>query len=235
MKTNVIYNKDCIEGIKDLSNNSIDIVVTDPPYLIDYKTGFRNNKEHKFCSTIQNDNNPDIIKNIMPEIYRVMKNNTALYMFCNSSQVDFFKQEIEKYFDIKNMIIWVKNNWTAGDLESSFGKQYEILFLANKGRRNIEGKRLSNIWSFDRISGDKQVHQNQKPVELIERCLNKHSKKNDIVLDPFIGSGTTAVAAIKYNRKYIGYELDKFYYQVAIDRISQTKASEKNKLTDFLK
>ena len=118
-----LKNIDCIELLKSLDDKSIDLVVTDPPYLIDYKTNHRIDKDHKFCSTIQNDNNPDLISNVIKELYRVMKDNTAGYMFCSFDKVDFFKLEIEKYFKIKNIIIWVKNNWTAGDLKAQFGKQ----------------------------------------------------------------------------------------------------------------
>jgi site-specific DNA-methyltransferase (adenine-specific) len=151
-----------------------------------------------------------------------MKNNTAMYMFCNCDKVDFFKQELEKYFTIKNMIIWVKNNWTAGDLYAQFGKQYEIIFLVNKGRALFNGKRITDIWNFDRISGKKQLHQNEKPLELIKQCIEKHSKENDIVFDGMMGSGTTAVACINTNRQYIGFELDKNYYDIAQERIKET-------------
>ena len=68
------------------------------------------------------------------------------------------------YFKVKNMIIWKKNNWTAGDLKGQFGKQYEILFLANKVRKEINGKRFSDVWEFDKVVGKNQLHQNEKPA-----------------------------------------------------------------------
>mgnify|MGYP003091688322 FL=1 len=117
------------------------------------------------------------------------------------------------------MIIWVKNNWTAGDLKAQFGKQYEIIFLVNKGRCLFNGKRITDVWYFDRVSGNKQVHQNQKPVDLLEQCILKHSNENDIVLDPFMGSGSTGVAGLRLNRNFIGIEIDEKYYQIAKERI----------------
>ena len=117
--------------------------------------------------------------------------------------------------------MWVKNNRTAGDLQAAFGKQYEFIILANKGRAKFNGKRLSDVWSFNRVAGKEQLHQNQKPLELMERIIVKHSKPNDVVLDPFMGSGTTAVACIKKGRKYIGFEIHKEYYKLCTERIER--------------
>ena len=205
-----------------LKDNSIDLIVTDPPYLMDYKTNRRNNKEHRFCKPIIGDNDEGLITRFIKESYRVLKDDSAMYVFCNSNRIDFFKKEIESAgFKIKNIIVWVKNNWTAGDLKASFGKQYEFIILANKGRAFFNGKRLSDVWEFDRVVGKKQLHQNQKPLELIERMILKHSKPGGLVLDPFMGSGTTGVACIKHGRKFIGYELDKRYFEIAEKRIKE--------------
>ena len=219
MEVNKIYNEDCINGMKRIYDNSIDLIVTDPPYLISYKTGRRKDKTHRFNETIMNDNNEQLIKNYIKECHRILKDNTAMYLFCSASKVDFFKRELEKYFEIKNMIIWVKNNHTAGDLDSSFGRKYEIIFLVNKGRSLFKGERLTDVWTFPRVVGDNQLHQNQKPIELIKQCIIKHSNTDDIVFDGFMGSGTTAAAALDLDRKFLGFELDKYYYEVAIKRI----------------
>lgn len=219
MKLNTIYNEDCLEGMKRIADESVDLIVTDPPYLISYKTNYRNNKDHKFTKEIPNDNAPSVISKYIEECYRILKNDSAMYMFCSFDKVDFFKQEIEKYFKIKNMIVWVKNNHTAGDLKAQFGKKYELVFLVNKGRALFNGKRLTDVWEFDRVSGNKQLHQNQKPLELIEQCVIKHSNVGDTVFDGFMGSGTTAIACIRTGRNYIGFELDEEYHKIAEQRI----------------
>ena len=219
-----LYCDDCLNIMKQIENESIDLIVTDPPYLIKYKTNRRKNKDHDFCSEILNDNNEQLIIDYIRECYRILKNNTAMYMFCNCDKVDFFKQELENAgFKIKNMIIWVKNNWTAGDLKAQFGKQYEIIFLVNKGRKCFNGKRITDVWMFDKISGKKQLHQNQKPVDLLKQCILKHSDENDIIFDGFMGSGSTGVACIETNRKFIGVELDKKYFEIAKERIEKLK------------
>lgn len=215
---------DCLELMKDIPDKSIDLIVTDPPYLIKYKTNYRKNKNHDFCSEILNDNNYYLISNYIKECYRILKNDTAMYIFCNCDRVDYFKQELEKTgFKIKNMIIWVKNNWTAGDLKAQFGKQYEILFLVNKGRKKFNGKRITDVWNFNRISGKQQLHQNQKPLDLIEQCILKHSDEGDLIFDGFIGSGSTGVACINTNRNFIGIELDEKYFEIACERINNTQ------------
>lgn len=219
MEVNTIYNEDCIAGMKNIESNSIDLVVTDPPYLVKYKTGRRKDKSHKFTKEILNDDNEQLLKDYIKECHRIMKDDTAMYMFCSSNKVDFFKQELEKKFTIKNMIIWVKNNHTAGDLQSAFGRKYEIVFLVNKGRSKFNGTRLTDVWEFKRVAGKGQLHQNQKPIEMIEQCIEKHSNENDIVFDGFMGSGTTAVASVNTNRRYLGFELDKEYYDIASNRI----------------
>ena len=219
MEINRIYNQDCLEGMKKLSESSVDLIVTDPPYLVNYKTGRRKDKTHRFNDVILNDDNEQLITDYVKECYRILKDDTAMYLFCSSNKVDFFKRELEKLFSIKNMIIWVKNNHTAGDLESAFGRKYEIVFLVNKGQRKFNGERLTDIWVFPKVSSDGQLHQNQKPIELIKRCIVKHSNVGDVVFDGFMGSGTTAAAALDTNRNYIGFELDEYYFNVAEKRL----------------
>ena len=219
MELNKIYNEDCLEGMKHIPDGSVDLIVTDPPYLMNYKTGRRKDKTHRFNDVILNDDNEQLITDYVKECYRIMKEDTAMYLFCSSNKVDFFKRELEKLFSIKNMIIWVKNNHTAGDLESAFGRKYEIVFLVNKGQRKFNGERLTDIWEFPKVSSDGQLHQNQKPIELIKRCIKKHSNVGDVVFDGFMGSGTTAAAALDTNRNYIGFELDVYYFNVAEKRI----------------
>jgi site-specific DNA-methyltransferase (adenine-specific) len=87
METNKIYNMDCLEGMKQLSDESVDLIVTDPPYLIKYKTNHRKDKKHDFCSEIDNDDNPELISDYIKECYRIMKQNTAMYIFCSFDKV----------------------------------------------------------------------------------------------------------------------------------------------------
>ena len=225
MELNKIYNEDCLNVMNKLPDNSIDLIVTDPPYLMNYKTNRRKNKEHEFSKEILNDDNYELTKSYIKECYRVLKNDTAFYCFANSNKIDFFKQEIEKYFNLKNIIIWVKNNHTAGDLLAQYGKQYEVIFYANKGRKEIIGKRITDIWHFNKVPTNLLVHQNQKPIDLIKQCIKKSSTEDDIVFDGFMGSGTTAIAVKLLNRRFIGCELDELEYRKALKRIGKLDKS----------
>ena len=194
------------------------------PYLIAYKTSWRKDKTHKFCHEIDNDRPSDteLIKNFIEKSFQLLKDNSAFYCFCSWKTSDIFKNLLEKAgFTIKNQIIWVKNNHTSGDLKAQFGQQYEVCFYCNKGRKFINGKRLTDVWFFDRVSGKSLVHQNQKPVELIEQIILKSTDENNTILDPFMGSGTTGIACVNNNRNFIGIELDKQYFDIAQNRIKE--------------
>lgn len=214
-------NADCLNEMKRLIDDGVkvDMILTDPPYLMDYKTNHRKDKNHDFCSPIKNDNNYELISNSIDLMFDLLKDGGALYMFCNSNKVDFFKQEVEKRFKLKNILIWVKNNWTAGDLKGAYGKRTEFILYAVKGRHILNGRRDNDVLEFKRVVGKKQLHQNQKPVDLLEFLIKKSSNINDTVFDPFMGSGSTGVACMNTNRKFIGVELDKKYYKIAVDRL----------------
>jgi len=199
----------CFELLQELKDDSIDLIVTDPPYGINYHTGYRNDKNHLFTKVIANDDNLDFLPELIQQLYRVLKMDSAMYMFCNQDNIDIFKINIEKKFNIKNIIVWVKNNWTAGDLEAQLGKQYEFIILANKGRKKFcNDYRFTDVWNFDRVSGNDQIHQNQKPVNLLKQCIEISSYAGDIILDPFMGSGSTLETCKILNRNFIGFEID---------------------------
>lgn len=216
-----LFLADCLDVFKKLKDESVDLIVTDPPYLMDYKTGYRKDKGHDFCSAIQNDSNDDLVSQSIKEMHRVLKDGSGAYIFCNSNKIDFFKAEAEKYFDVKNILIWIKNNWTAGDLAGAYAKRTEFIIFAAKGRHELSGGRDTDCLFYDRVSGDDQVHQNQKPLSLIKYLILKSSKENDVVLDAFMGSGTTGVACQSLNRKFIGCEVEEKYFEVACKRIDR--------------
>ncbi len=215
----IIYG-DCLAVMEDMPDESIDLIVTNPPYLINYKScwglGGSNNKP------ILGDNDYALIEKSINEMYRVLKMNSAAYVFCSFKKVDYFIRYCQNAgFVIKNNIIWVKNNWSAGDLKAAYGGQYEIILLLNKGRKYINGSRLSDVWFFDRVPFQSQHHQNEKPVNLLEQCIIKHSGKGDVVLDPFMGSGSTGIACMHTGRKFVGIEKDADYYEIAGKRLEK--------------
>lgn len=218
-----LINGDCIEIIKQIPNNSVDMILTDPPYLCDYS---RHDKNSRFSKKIKNDeNNKDnekMIRTYFKECFRIMKKDTALYCFCNYKKVDFFKKEIENAgFNLKNIIIWDKQRNGMGDLKTTFGYSYEFILFATKGQPKIRGKRISDVWRFKRVSTKEQVHQNQKPLDLLKQALLKSSDNNNIVFDGFMGSGSTGVACMETGRRFIGIELEENYFDISRERIEK--------------
>lgn len=214
-----LYCGDCVEVMNGLSLQT-DLLLTDPPYLIDYKTNRRKDKDHEFCTPIANDNNPKLVEDALAAAFGLLKQDRAAYVFCSSDKVDWFKAVVARHAKIKNLIVWVKNSHTAGDLSAAFGKQYELILLANKGRRKINGKRITDVWNFKRVVGAEQVHQNQKPVDLLMQCIDKHTMPGELVLDPFGGSGSTAVAAESMGRRWLLIEKEEKYCELIAKRLS---------------
>ena len=219
---NRIIQGDCLELMNDIPNDAVDLILCDPPYLMRYKTNRRKDKSHRFCTPITNDDHPEFVSELIKQCYRVLKSNCAMYMFCNTAQVGFFKRELEKHFRIRNLIVWIKNNHTAGDLEAAFGRRYEFIFLVNKGRAPLRGKRLTDVWGFDSeerriLNADdrSRLHQNQKPISLLKRCIMSHSEAGDLVFDPVCGSGSALIAAAELGRDFIGFEIEAGYAEQA--------------------
>ena len=204
---------DCLEEMKKLKDNSVDMVLTDPPYGMSFQSNYRIYKYEK----ITNDNCLIWLDEFVGEIFRVMKDNTAGYVFCSFHHIDKFKVALEKLFKIKNVLVWEKNNTSMGDLKADFAPKVEFIIFIQKGRRMINGKRDPNIFKFAR-TGNKN-HPTEKPVDLCEYLLSKFSDEGDIVLDPFMGSGTTGVACKNLSRELIGIELDETYFNIAKQRI----------------
>ena len=211
----------CLEVMKYIPDKSIDLILTDPPYLMNYKTNRRKNKEHDFCNPIQNDDNEEVVKKSIVEMARLLKDTGALYVFCNANKIEIFKKIISELFIFKNILIWVKNNHTAGDLKGAYGKKTEFIIYATKGKHYLNGKRDTDVLFYNKVSGKRQIHRNEKPIDLLEFIISKSSNINDIVLDCFMGSGTTGVAAKNLNRRFIGIELEKKYFDIAEKRISE--------------
>lgn len=223
---------DCLEVMKQIPNGSVDMVLTDPPYLCDYS---RHDSKSRFSNKIANDENnsanESMIEKYLHECYRIMKDNTAIYCFCNYKKIDFFKQQIETAgFNLKNIIIWDKQRNGMGDLSTTFGYSYEFIIFASKGQPKIRGKRISDVWQFARVKPKEQEHQNQKPVDLLAQAIEKSSDEGAVIFDGFMGVGSTGVACVNTNRDFIGIELDENYFNIAKKRIEEAKECLTQKL-----
>ena len=211
---------DCLELMKDIPDGSVDMVLTDPPYGMNFQSNYRKNKHE----VIENDSNLDWISDFVSEIYRVSADNSAHYIFCSWHNIDIFKQEFEKKFRIKNILTWVKNNTSMGDLKGDFAPRTEFILFMHKGRQLIRGKRDSNVLEFKRTRNE--LHPSQKPVDMLEYMIEKFSDSGNLIVDPFMGSGSTGVACVNTNRKFIGIEKVDKYFEIAEKRIKDAQCSK---------
>ena len=211
---------DCLERMKEIKSGSVDMILTDPPYGMDFQSNRRVVKD-KF-SKIENDKNVDWLPELLQECHRVMADNSAIYCFCSWHKIDVFKQEIEKLFKIKNVIVWVKNNHGSGDLKGAYAPKHEFVIYAHKGRSLFREKRLPDVMEYPKIHSSKLQHPTEKNTDMLELFIKNNSDEDQTVLDPFMGSGSTGAACKNLNRKFIGIELDEQYFKIAQDRISAT-------------
>ena len=214
-----LYKGDCLEVMDKLikQNVKVDAIITDPPYGINFKSNYRKEK----YNLIQNDDNLKFLDLFFEKAYELLIDNAHIYVFCSWHNIDKFKIAFEKYFKLKNIIVWEKNNTSMGDLKGSYAPKYEFILFGHKGRRPRNGKRLPDILQANR-TGNK-LHPTQKPVSLLQIFIEQSSNENEIILDPFMGSGSTGVAALNTNRKFIGIELDEKYFNIAKDRLENIK------------
>jgi site-specific DNA-methyltransferase (adenine-specific) len=208
-----ITNEDCMELLKRTDSKSIDLILTDPPYGMDFQSNFRKEKHKK----IKGDKDLDWLPDWINEISRVIKDDGHLYIWCSWHKIDIFKVEIEKHFSIKNIIVWAKNGGGMGDLVGGYGGRYELCFFINKGRP-LNGRRDTDVIDKAYRTGN-EYHPTQKPVNLMEYLIEKSTNQNDIVMDCFSGSGSTAIACHNTKRFFIGSELDSLFYEKSIQII----------------
>lgn len=208
---------DCLERMKEITSGSVEMILTDPPYGMDFQSN-RRVVQQKFAK-IANDKSLDWVDSFIDECHRVMTDNSAIYFFCSWHNIDYFKMAIERKFKLKNMIVWVKNNHGSGDLKGGYAPQHEIVFYACKGRVLNRGKRIPDVIYADKIPSAKLVHPTEKNISMLSVFVNQHTDLGMTVLDPFMGSGTTGIASMNTGRKFIGIELDLNYFNIALERI----------------
>ena len=224
---------DCLELLKGLESNRIDLLVTDPPYKI--ITGGDSNGKNSIRPKGILKGNRELMRTIpkfdewLSECFRVLKDGTHAYIMINSTNFLEMANAIGKAgFKIHNILVWKKNNCTPSQF---YMKNCEYVIFCRKGK----AKYINNmgdsktVHDFNNIIGNK-VHPTEKPVELMQYYIENSSKENNIVLDPFMGSGTTGVACINTNRNFIGMELDDKYFEIAKERIEKATAEKESVL-----
>lgn len=196
----VIYHADCREILPELPK--VDLVLTDPPYGIDYQSAWRTEWQRK--EKIVGDDEFPLW------IFDLCKPSVAMFVWCRWDI-------LPKLPTPKSFIVWDKLVHGMGDLEHEFGRRWEgCAFYPGENHKFI--KRPVDVITAQRIQPDKLTHPNEKPIGAISPLIQSHEGN---VLDPFLGSGTTLVAAKELGRKATGIEIEERYCEIAAKRLAQ--------------
>jgi site-specific DNA-methyltransferase (adenine-specific) len=199
-----------------MNGEKADMVFTDPPYGISYKS----NKRKDEFEYIKNDNVIDC--SFLPII--PINNNSAIYIWTRWDVYPKWIELVEQNYKVTNCIVWVKQAGGLGDLES-FWNQHEFAIYAVKGKVKLRGIRQGNTWETKDHRSKEYVHPTQKPIELSARGIEATSDIGNLIVDVFLGSGSTMVAAHQLKRRCYGMELEPKYCQVIIDRMRKLDSS----------
>tara|TARA_Y100000310_G_scaffold340371_1_gene435869 strand:- start:2 stop:730 length:729 start_codon:yes stop_codon:yes gene_type:complete len=231
VEINKLYSGDAIELIDQLEDNSVDLVITSPPY---YNSGHKYQRGTGFHYTFDVGEPLYVIFDVLEKLKNKLKQDGVV---CINLSFSYGETGAMRPFDIINrvrmkigyfvndIIIWHKNNPIP--LQRRLTNAFEFIFVLSKhpiGKYYTE-KYTHNVWKFPVCSSGKG-HSATYPEELSDNCIIHFSKKGDLVLDPFIGSGTTAVSAKKKGRNYIGFDINPEYIELANKRISQKTMQE---------
>lgn len=214
MTTQTIINADCLEYMKTLPDKSFDLVLTDIPYdAVNRETnGLRNlDKGDADILTVS-------LEELMKEIIRVCKG--SIYIFCGFEQISPICNELKLDSINPRLIIWEKTNPSPMNGEVTWLSGIEPCVFGKKPNATYNGHCKNTVLRFP--SGESKMHPTQKPIELFKTLLATSTNEEDKVLDPFLGSGTTALACKHLNRNCVGIEISEKYCKIAQERLDST-------------
>jgi DNA modification methylase len=223
-----VYNTDAIEWLKTLDNDSVDLIVSDPPYRVTqhghsglggiFKTKVGEDK--KLNGKLFEHNEVDV-NDYAGELYRVLKPDSHCYIMTNDRNLQNFMNVFTNIgFNFCKLLIWDKQNKITNQY---YMNQVEYILFMYKGRnKQINNCGTSNLISVNNVKNKTHNHPTEKPVELMEILIKNSTNEGDLVLDPFVGVGATPVACQNLKRNFIGCELDKVYYDTTMERLNES-------------
>ena len=220
---NVIYNEDCVSGLA-LRGGYCDLVLTDPPYNLSRENNFHTMRGRNGIDFGEWDKDFDLTGWIKAATDH-LRVGGSIIIFNAWRNMDAIATELEACgCTVKEMIQWQKSNPMPRNRDRLYVTACEFAIWAVKGKGWTFNRQRSTyentIFQYPIVSAKGRIHTTQKPVELMRDLILIHSNQGDVILDPFMGSGTTAVAALETGRNFVGYEIDGDYYSAAMERIS---------------
>lgn len=204
--------------LRQMESESVDAIITDPPYGINFQS--------KTKGSIMNDKAPFIWW--LYDAYRVLKNGES----GRGTLVCFTRWDVQQIFIdamrlagfiVKSEVIWDKVVHGMGDTKAQWAPSHENIIFAVKGKFNFPGHRPKDLITYQRMDGAQMIHPTEKPVGLMVNIITAVTKPGDLLCDPFAGSASTLVAAMKTGRDYIGIEMDDARYEKARKRLEEVR------------
>lgn len=235
MDVNRVYKEDCLTGLGRIPDGTVDLVFTDPPYYQNRAgnlTGLKNHKdvitEFKFDGFASEEDYLGFMEKVIRELYRVCKDGAGGYMWCGDDYVSFLNRIVEKAgFQFRKVIHWHKTNpFPAISTRKMFANSMEMCIHFSKGSpKTWNFKTVNEMHNFIEspicMGSERMKHETQKPLRVCIPYIEISSDPGDLVLDPFMGSGTTAVAAMMLGRKFIGFEKEDRYCDIIRERFGK--------------
>ena len=234
----MLYNADCIEVLKTLKPNSIDLIFADPPYFL--SNGGKSIHSGKVVSVNKGDwddkskydNHLEFTKEWLQQSFRVLKYGGSIWISGTIHNIFDVKNYLDEFgFKIINIVVWHKSDPPPLIYKNKLKFSYELIIWAKKDGKHtfnyddmfsVDGEEMQDVWTIPAVQMSEKkfgYHPTQKPEALLERIIKACSNVGDTVLDPFSGSGTTCYVAKRLNRKYIGIEKEKEYFNISKRRI----------------
>lgn len=232
-----ILNENAIDVLDRMiaKNYKVDLIATDPPYKVTTRGGYTNAGGMMLDEKMRKGNvfneNTLTIKEWLPKLYQVLKDTGHCYIMCNNKNLYPFLDAVnDSEFHLVKTMIWAKDNKI---MSQAYMSQIEfILFLRKGAFVKINNCGTSDLLQFpnQKTKGEdgKPIHPTEKPIDLMRVLIENSTQEGEIVLDPFLGVGTTAIASKELNRGYIGIELDEVYYRIAKKRVEEKKEEKDN-------
>ena len=231
---NIFKHTDSLSLMKGMEKETVDLVLTDPPYIISKPSGFKSvvhgeqrfavSTEHGEWDKPENFSLEDLRDSIV-EYYRVLKKHGTMITFCDLWKISDVKRIMEEAgFKQIRLIEWIKTNPVPLNSSRNYlTNAREVALLGVKvSKPTFNSKYDNGIYQFPICHEKGRFHPTQKPYSLMWVLIEKHSNAGDVVLDTFAGAATTLVAAKESGRKYIGCELDEEYFNKAVERLNKT-------------
>lgn len=208
MERNSIITGDAAQVLKDVAEGAIDLVVTDPPYLVNYRD--------RSGRSLQNDNNPDGVLPVFEPMARAMKTNSYAICFAGWSALPQFSAAWEAAgLRIVSQIVWEKQ---YASRQGYTQYRHESAYVLAKGNPARPAYPLPSV--MDWVYSGNRLHPTEKAVEIIAPLIRCFSKPDDLVCDPFSGSGSTSLAAVLNGRNYLGIDIDDQHCTTARARLA---------------